>query len=154
MRMEQHYSHFNGLEFLLVHKQDLWREIEAAVRESRVKGSSKGPKKTRRTMGALERSLREYGWRPAGDDECLAKGRIAIRMRCKKRSLGTYGLLAPHWASFVSDVIDVGIEVLPMKELQEEVSSGVLYYEGALYNLIREGRGVPAVPLILVGVAP
>ena len=37
---------------------------------------------------------------------------------------------------------------------QEEISSGVPYYQGELYNLIREGRGVPAVPLVLVGVAP
>ncbi len=57
-------------------------------------------------------------------------------------------------AFYVGDVIDVGIEILPMKELQSGMSSGVAYYEGELYNLIREGRGVPAVPLVLVGVAP
>lgn len=51
-------------------------------------------------------------------------------------------------------MIDVGVEILPMKELQAQMSSGVAYYEGELYNLIREGRGVPAVPLILIGVAP
>ena len=38
-----------------------------------------------------------------------------------------------------------------MKALQEEMSSGVPYYEGELYNLIREGRGVPSVPLMLIG---
>ena len=52
------------------------------------------------------------------------------------------------------DVIDVGVEILPMKELQQQMSSDVGYYEGQLYNLIREGRGVPAVPLILIGVTP
>ncbi len=57
-------------------------------------------------------------------------------------------------AFYIGDVIDVGIEILPTKELQEEMSSGVAYYEGELYNLIREGRGVPAVPLVLVGIAP
>ena len=41
-----------------------------------------------------------------------------------------------------------------MKALQHNMSSGVPYYEGALYYLIREGRGVPAVPLILIGVVP
>jgi hypothetical protein len=41
-----------------------------------------------------------------------------------------------------------------MKELQQKMSSGVGYYESELYNLVREGRGVPAVPLILIGVAP
>lgn len=28
------------------------------------------------------------------------------------------------------------------------------YYEGDLYNVVRQGRGVPAVPLVIVGVAP
>jgi len=28
------------------------------------------------------------------------------------------------------------------------------YYEGELYNIIRNGRGVPAVPLVIVGVVP
>jgi hypothetical protein len=41
-----------------------------------------------------------------------------------------------------------------MKSLQKEMASGVGYYEGELYNLIREGHDVPAVPLILIGVAP
>ncbi len=65
-----------------------------------------------------------------------------------------FDLFVKHLAFYVGDVIDVGVEIVPMKELQEEMSSGVPYYEGELYNLIREGRGVPAVPLILIGVAP
>ena len=54
----------------------------------------------------------------------------------------------------VGDKIDVGVEILPMKSLQSQMSSGPSYYEGELYNLIREGRGVPAVPLVLLGIAP
>jgi hypothetical protein len=56
-------------------------------------------------------------------------------------------------AFYVGDVIDVGIEILPMKELQAQMSSRVAYYEGELSNLIREGRGVPAVPLVLIGIS-
>ena len=53
----------------------------------------------------------------------------------------------------VSENMDVGIEILPMKSLQSEMSSGVPYYEGEFYNVIRQGRGVPAVPLIILGIA-
>ena len=49
---------------------------------------------------------------------------------------------------------DVVIELLAMKSLQSNMSSGPGYYEGELYNIIRNGRGVPAVPLVLVGVEP
>lgn len=55
---------------------------------------------------------------------------------------------------YVGNVIDVGVEILPMKELQQHMSSGVGYYEGELYNVIRQGRGVPAAPLIIIGIAP
>ena len=48
----------------------------------------------------------------------------------------------------------MGIEVLPMKALEREMSSGVPYYERDLLNVMRQGRGVPAVPLVLVGIAP
>jgi len=41
-----------------------------------------------------------------------------------------------------------------MKSLQNQMSSGVAYYEGELYNVIRQGRGVPAVPLAIIGIQP
>ena len=48
----------------------------------------------------------------------------------------------------------MGVEILPMKSLQAEMSSGVAYYEGEIYNVVRQGRGVPAVPLVILGIAP
>jgi hypothetical protein len=41
-----------------------------------------------------------------------------------------------------------------MKALQSQMSSGVAYYEGEFYNVVRQGRGVPAVPLVLIGIEP
>ncbi|MFN3883766.1 MAG: BglII/BstYI family type II restriction endonuclease [Rhodocyclaceae bacterium] len=61
-------------------------------------------------------------------------------------------LFVKHLAFYVGDQIDVGIEILPMKAMQAQMSSGVAYYEGELYNVVRQGRGVPAVPLVIVGV--
>jgi hypothetical protein len=84
----------------------------------------------------------------------FVKERVAVEVQFGKYSFVAYDLFVKHMAFYVGDVIDVGVEILPMKELQAQMSSGVAYYEGELYNLIREGRGVPAVPLILIGVAP
>ncbi len=83
----------------------------------------------------------------------FVKDRIALEVQLGKYSFVAYDLFVKHMAFFVGDVIDVGIEILPMKELQAEMSSGVGYYEGELYNLIRQGRGVPAVPLVVIGIA-
>jgi restriction endonuclease BglII len=78
---------------------------------------------------------------------------VALEVQFGKYSFVAYDLFVKHLAFYVGDKIDVGIELLPMKSLQSEMSSGPGYYEGELYNVIRNGRGVPAVPLVIVGVA-
>jgi hypothetical protein len=84
----------------------------------------------------------------------FVKERVAIEVQFGKYSFVAYDLFVKHLAFYVGDHIDVGIEILPMKELQSQMSSGVAYYEGELYNVIRQGRGVPAVPLVIIGVLP
>lgn len=84
----------------------------------------------------------------------FVKNRVAVEVQFGKYAFVAFDLFVKHLAFYVRDVIDVGVEILPMKELQAGMSSGPGYYEGELYNLIREGRGVPAVPLVLVGIAP
>lgn len=83
----------------------------------------------------------------------FVKDRAAVEVQFGKYAFVAHDLFVKHMAFFVSDVIDVGIEILPMKELEREMSSGVPYFERDLLNIIRQGRGVPAVPLVLVGIA-
>jgi hypothetical protein len=203
MRIVEQYSHLNGLEFLLVHKPKLWREITGVIRgldagscrtkiskEKRTKdkilyspiamnsllseafkGLGWGEQRTsywvtsnaqliRKTMqlpAAQQRTeIENAGLEPifSYNQTDFVKERLAVEVQFGKYSFVAYDLFVKHMAFFIGNVIDVGIEILPMKELQAEMSSGVAYYEGELYNLIREGRGVPAVPLVLVGIAP
>jgi len=84
----------------------------------------------------------------------FVKNRVAIEVQFGKYSFVAYDLFVKHLAFYVGDKIDVGIEILPMKSLQSQMSSGVAYYEGELYNVVRQGRGVPAVPLVIVGIEP
>src|SRR5205823_2737070 len=76
----------------------------------------------------------------------FVKERVALEIQFGKYSFVAYDLFVKHLAFFVRDQIDVGIEVLGMKSLQQNMSSGPAYFEGELYNIIRNGRGVPAVP--------
>ena len=82
----------------------------------------------------------------------FVKDRVAVEVQFGKYSFVAYDLFVKHLAFYVGDRIDVGIEILPMKSLQSQMSSGVGYYEGELYNVVRQGRGVPAVPLVIVGI--
>jgi len=95
----------------------------------------------------------------------FVKDRVAVEVQFGKYFSVAYDLFVKHLAFYVGDVIDVGIEIVPMRSLSaatmkesgrksRNMSTGVPWYEKELYNLIREGRGVPGVPLILVGIAP
>jgi hypothetical protein len=118
------------------------------------------PRLIRRTMNMpadrQKAEIEAAGMRPISsyNQTDFVKERVAVEIQFGKYAFVAYDLFVKHMAFFVGDVIDVGIEILPMKELQLHMSSGPSYYEGELYNLIREGRGVPAVPLVLIGIAP
>lgn len=84
----------------------------------------------------------------------FVKDRVAVEVQFGKYAFVAHDLFVKHMSFFISDDIDVGIEVVPMKAMEKEMSSGVPYYERDLFNLMRQGRGIPAVPIILVGIAP
>lgn len=84
----------------------------------------------------------------------FVKDRVAVEVQFGKYAFVAYDLFVKHLAFYIGDHIDVGVEILPMKSLQSQMSSGVAYYEGEFYNVVRQGRGVPAVPLVLVGIEP
>ncbi|AYE27820.1 restriction endonuclease [Burkholderia pseudomallei] len=203
MRIVEQYSHLNGLEFLLVHKPTLWKEIQDVIHSVDASKCLTKVSEEIRTKGklfysppgmnkAIDDGFAKHGWgerrisywvtsdaklirktlfmdaaqqkaeiEAAGlkplqsyNQTDFVKERVAVEVQFGKYAFVAYDLFVKHLAFYVGDVIDVGVEILPMKELQQQMSSGVGYYEAELYNLIREGRGVPAVPLILIGVAP
>ena len=114
----------------------------------------------RKTMALSEqeqkREIEAAGKRPirSYNQTDFVKRRVAVEVQLGKYSFIAYDLFVKHLAFYVGNAIDVGVEILPMKTMQEEMSSGPGYYEGALYDVARQGRGVPAVPLVLVGVLP
>ena len=103
-----------------------------------------------------KREIEEAGEVPmrAYNQTDFVKNRVALEIQFGKYPFVAYDLFVKHMAFFVGDKIDVGIEVLPMKTLQHQMSSGVACYEGAVSNVIRQGRGTPAVPLVIIGVEP
>jgi len=82
------------------------------------------------------------------------KERVAVEVQFWKYSFIAYDLFVKHLAFYVWNQIDVGIEILPMKCMQVEMSSWPWYYEWALYDLARQWRWVPAVPLVVIWIEP
>lgn len=103
-----------------------------------------------------KKAIRDAGREPimSYNQTDFVKDRIAVEVQFGKYAFVAHDLFVKHLSFYVSDIIDVGIEILPMKTLEREMSSGVPYYERDLVNVLRQGRGVPAVPLMLVGIIP
>ena len=203
MEIRARYSHLNGEEYLLVHRKQLWDEIQDVIMEvdafaCRTKVSRERTMPGRLLFSptdmnrAFHAGLTRLGWSerrntfwvtsdekvlrgvyalPENDQRRIieeagltpimsynqtdfVKDRVAVEVQFGKYAFVAHDLFVKHLSFYVSDIIDVGIEILPMKELERDMSSGVPYYERDLLNVLRQGRGVPAVPLVLLGVAP
>jgi hypothetical protein len=203
MKIAKTYSHLNGLEYLMVHKNKLWKEIRKVIADVDANACRTKVSKETRMQGELKFSpiamnkmfslrLQEAQWHEsrvsywvthseklirgtmalppneqkskieaAGEQPIFSynqtdfiKDRVALEVQFGKYAFVAYDLFVKHLAFYVRDEIDVGIEIIPMKSLQAEMSSGPGYFEGELYNVIRNGRGVPSVPLVMIGIAP
>lgn len=203
MKIIETYSHLNGLEYLLVHKPAVWKEIQKVIscvdaEKCKTKVSNEKTMKGKLLYSPIEmnaafkRLLHEKHWvesrvsywvtkseklirktlplHPNDQKKMIeaegeipifsynqtdfVKSRVAIEVQFGKYSFVAYDLFVKHLAFYIGDFIDVGIEVLPMKSLQSQMSSGVPYFEGEFYNIVRQGRGIPAVPLIVIGIEP
>lgn len=90
----------------------------------------------------------------------FVKQKAAIEVQFGKYAFVAYDLFVKHLLFYTDSVIDVGIEILPMKSMARDpdggrsLSTGIAYFEGEVYNVLRHGRGSPPVPLWIVGIAP
>lgn len=204
MKIAQKYSHLNGEEYLIVHHNDLYKEIKDVIasidadnfrtkisKETRKKGNAllspidlnkafssefnkKGWSESRYNYYiTLNRELMEKSILMSakeqkdflianGEDEPIysynqtdfVKDKIAVEVQFGKYAFVAFDLFVKHMLFYSGGVVNLGIEILPTKEMQKQMSSGVAYYEGEVYNVMRQGRNSPPVPMLIVGIEP
>lgn len=132
MKIKHATSHLNGEEYLLIHRGHLYSNLKSLIESTS-------------SFDDLELQFLKEGWHKA-EGGYFQTDRVGISRPVQTPNYGE------HLVRFVGDQIDVGVEILPMKSLQSRMSSGAAYYEVELYHVVRQGRGVPAVPLVLVGI--
>ncbi len=79
----------------------------------------------------------------------FVKEKIAVEVQFGKYSFVAYDLFVKHMMFYSGGVINLGIEILPTKNMQLLMSSGIAYFEGEVYNVMRQGRNSPPVPLLI-----
>lgn len=84
----------------------------------------------------------------------FVKEQVAIEVQLGKYFAVTYDLFVKHLSFYNIGIIDVGIEIVPSKNLQQQMSSGVPFFEKEVHNVLRHGRTTPPVPIIILGIDP
>jgi len=82
----------------------------------------------------------------------FVKNQIAVEIQFGKYAFVAFDLFVKHLLFYSGGVINLGIEVLPTKKMQSQMSRGIAYYEGEVYNVLRHGRNNPPVPLLILGI--
>ena len=204
MKIAQKYSHLNGEEYLIVHHNDLYKEIKRVIasidadqfrtkisKEKRKIGNSLlSPIDLNEAFNAefikrkwaesrynyyitLNRELMEKSVLMSakeqkeflianGEKEPIysynqtdfVKDKMAVEVQFGKYAFVAFDLFVKHMLFYSGGVINLGIEILPTKRMQAQMSSGVAYYEGEVYNVMRQGRNSPPVPLLILGIEP
>lgn len=204
MKIAQKYSHLNGEEYLIVHHNELYKEIIQVVEsinaeDFKTKVSREKTKKGNKLFSpidlntAFDRAFQKLDWnetrysyyitlnRELMEQSILmsskeqkkflesngevspiysynqtdfVKNKIAVEVQFGKYTFVAYDLFVKHMLFYSGGVINLGIEILPTKKMQAQMSSGVAYYEGEVYNVMRQGRNSPPVPLLILGIEP
>lgn len=204
MKIAQKYSHLNGEEYLIVHHNDLYREIKDIIASIdadifRTKISKEIRKKGNALLSpidlnkAFNAAFNKKGWAESrynyyitlnrelmersilmsakeqkeflianGENDPIysynqtdfVKDKIAVEVQFGKYAFVAFDLFVKHMLFYSGGVVNLGIEVLPTKVMQKQMSSGIAYYEGEVYNVMRQGRNSPPVPLLILGIEP
>lgn len=82
------------------------------------------------------------------------KDRIAVEVQFGKYFSVAYDLHVKHTFFYSRNDIDVGVEIIPTKAMEEHMDTGVPWFENEVTNVIREGRTNPPVPILILGIQP
>lgn len=84
----------------------------------------------------------------------FVKNKIAVEVQLGKYFAVTYDLFVKHLSFYNGQIIDVGVEIVPTKNMQKFMSSGPPWFEKEVHNVLRHGRTNPPVPLLILGIEP
>ncbi len=204
MKIAQKYSHLNGEEYLIVHHNNLYKEIKSVIESIDAEEFRTKISKEKRKVGnnllspidlnaAFNSEFDKRKWAESrynyyitlnrelmeksvlmdakeqkaflianGEKEPIysynqtdfVKDKIAVEVQFGKYAFVAFDLFVKHMLFYSGGVTNLGIEILPTKLMQSQMSSGVAYFEGEVYNVMRQGRNSPPVPLLILGIEP
>lgn len=81
------------------------------------------------------------------------KNRLGVEVQFGKYAFMVYNVCAKMTIFHNEGFIDVGIEIVPLKELASEMSTGVSYFEQFVWDLEHRGVSDIDIPVLIIGIA-
>ena len=164
MRIRAKHSHMNGEEFLLVHRPNLWLDLQDAIDKARfmpIEASTptegiasldeNGPLTA--SNGNLADELQAQGWTKRGTVSTLVRDRVAIEWRTGDFPSISQNVFANLAGLFLTDVIDVGIQMYTLQNLRAGESESSRCAGVEIFSCAFPHRAFPPVPLVMIAAA-
>jgi hypothetical protein len=87
-------------------------------------------------------------------DMDFMKNKVGVEVQLGKYAFMVYNVCAKMTIFHNLGHIDVGIEVVPLKELALQMSSGVSYFEQFVWDLEQRGVSNIDIPVLILGIVP
>lgn len=85
-------------------------------------------------------------------DMDFVKERLGVEVQFGKYSFMVYNVCAKMTIFHNLDLIDYGIEIVPVKSLSAEMSTGVSYFEQFVWDLENRGVADIDIPVLIIGI--
>ncbi len=82
----------------------------------------------------------------------FVKNRLGVEVQFGKYAFMAYNVSAKMTIFHNHNVIDAGIEIVPMKHMADQMSSGVSYFEQIKWDLENRGTADIDIPVIVMGI--
>ncbi len=82
----------------------------------------------------------------------FVKGRVGVEVQFGKYAFMVYNVCAKMTIFHNQKIIDVGVEIVPIKEFADMMSTGVSYFEQFVWDLEHRGVADIDIPVLVLGV--
>jgi len=83
----------------------------------------------------------------------FVKDRLGLEVQFGKYAFMVYNVCAKMTIFHKLDIIDVGVEIVPIKAFADEMSTGVSYFEQFVWDLQHRGVADIDIPVLILGVS-
>lgn len=89
---------------------------------------------------------------PPYRDMDFVKNKLGVEVQFGKYSFMVYNVCAKMTIFHKLEIIDAGIEIVPIKELATKMSTGVSYFEQFVWDLEQRGVSDIDIPVLILGI--